>query len=275
MASAQEPPVSTVSPSKASQGLADAQQQQRRAAQQPMASEPALHSPLPQSLDLASMHVIVTGATSGIGLEAAKVRLGCGQAPRPPRLTAARVLPPGAPQADDCIWSHVKCMCIPCAAACSPPPICRCCVPRTPTASCWATTTPRARSKCPVTTTANQRGTQLLFHSTCTAPAPQQAGGGRAGRPGCWHMLPPVQHAATVKAPPEVGTLCLLTGEHPALPVQGTARGAGGSAQRPGGLLPVRSHLNAVSAQRRPASAAGLPARLPTSQPASLRPLPC
>ena len=88
MASAQEPPASTASPPKASQELVDKQQttqeqqqqRRRRAGQERLASEPALHSPLPQSLDLAQMNVIITGSTSGIGLEAAKVGLWAGAA---------------------------------------------------------------------------------------------------------------------------------------------------------------------------------------------------
>lgn len=42
----------------------------------PLASGPTFTFPLPAGLDLAHLHVVLTGGTSGIGLEAAKVGLG-------------------------------------------------------------------------------------------------------------------------------------------------------------------------------------------------------
>ena len=89
MDSAQAPPVHTARPSKAGgeapdqPGQRPQQQQanqQQRASQEPLASGPTLSYPLPLNLDLAHLHVIITGGTSGIGLEAAKVGLGCAQA---------------------------------------------------------------------------------------------------------------------------------------------------------------------------------------------------
>jgi hypothetical protein len=40
----------------------------------PLASGPTIDYPLPRSLDLANTNIVITGGTSGIGLEAAKVR---------------------------------------------------------------------------------------------------------------------------------------------------------------------------------------------------------
>ena len=59
--------------------------QQQRASQQPLASGPTLSYPLPKNLDLAHLHVVITGGTSGIGLEAATGGLGLVVRRRRPR----------------------------------------------------------------------------------------------------------------------------------------------------------------------------------------------